>query len=97
MAATGLEAAVVFLLGVDGLLEGESDPRLDDNARAELAAENTRLLYMSCTRAARRLVIFSKLMDPGIPDVRMMNPTDQVADSCTVDVCMRRHDTPVVR
>jgi hypothetical protein len=74
MAATGLEAAVVFLLGVDGLLEGESDPRLDDNGRAELAAENTRLLYMSCTRAARRLVIFSKLMDPGIPDVRMMNP-----------------------
>lgn len=59
MAATGLEAAVVFLLGIDGLLEGEADPRLDKNARAELAADNTRLLYMACTRAARRLVIFS--------------------------------------
>lgn len=59
MAATGLEAAVVFLLGVDGLLESEADPRLDENARAELAADHTRLLYMACTRAARRMVIFS--------------------------------------
>lgn len=60
MAATGLEAAVVFLLGVDGLFEKENDPRLDDAARAELAADHTRLLYMACTRAARRLVIFSQ-------------------------------------
>jgi len=59
MAATGLEAAVVFLLGVDGLLESEADPRLDRDARAELAADHTRLLYMACTRASRRLVIFS--------------------------------------
>lgn len=60
MAATGLEAAVVFLLGADGLLESEADPRHDANARAELAADHTRLLYMACTRAARRLVIFCK-------------------------------------
>ncbi|GAA5481299.1 hypothetical protein [Haloferula sargassicola] len=59
MAATGLEAAVVFLLGVDILLEKEGDPRLDEAARAELAADHTRLLYMACTRAARRLVVFS--------------------------------------
>lgn len=59
MAATGLEAAVVFLLGIDGLLESEADPRLDPAARAERAADHTRLLYMACTRAARRLVIFS--------------------------------------
>lgn len=58
--ATGLEAAVVFLLGVDSLLEREGDPRLDDAARAELAADHTRLLYMGCTRAARRLVVFSQ-------------------------------------
>lgn len=58
--ATGLEAAVVFLLGVDNLLESEGDPRLDEAARAELAADHTRLLYMGCTRAARRLVIFSQ-------------------------------------
>ncbi len=65
MAATGLEAAVVFLLGIDGLLQCESDPRLDASARAELAADHTRLLYMACTRAARRLVIFSSHWPPG--------------------------------
>lgn len=64
MAATGLESAVVFLLGIDGLLEREADPRLDAAARAELAADHTRLLYMACTRAARRLVIFSRHWSP---------------------------------
>ncbi len=58
--ATGLEAAVVFLLGIDRLLEAEGDPRLDTEARAERAAAHTRLLYMATTRAARRLVIFSE-------------------------------------
>ena len=58
-AATGLEAAAVFLLGIDQLLASEADPRLDADARTELAADHTRLLYMAATRAARRLVIFS--------------------------------------
>jgi len=58
--ATGLEAAVVFLLGIDRLLEAEGDPRLDPEARSERAAAHTRLLYMAVTRAARRLVIFSR-------------------------------------
>ncbi len=58
--ATGLEAAVVFLLGIDTLLEAEGNPRLDSEARAERAAAHTRLLYMATTRAARRLVIFSR-------------------------------------
>lgn len=56
-AATGLEAAVVFLLGIDRLLAREADPRLDAPARAELAADHTRLLYMAFTRAASRLVV----------------------------------------
>lgn len=59
-AATGLEAAVVFLLGVDSLIGKEQDPRLDVSARAEMAADHTRLLYMACTRAASRLIILSK-------------------------------------
>jgi hypothetical protein len=46
-------------LGVDSLLEREGAPRLDESARAELAADHTRMLYMGCTRAARRLVVFS--------------------------------------
>lgn len=58
-AATGLEAAAVILLGIDRLLEAEGDPRLDADARAELAAGHTRLLYMAVTRAARRLVIIT--------------------------------------
>lgn len=58
-AATGLEAAVVFLLGIDRLLAREADPRLDAPARAELAADHTRLLYMAFTRAASRLVVLT--------------------------------------
>lgn len=64
--ATGLEAAVVFLLGIDRLLEAEGDPRLDPEARAERAANHTRLLYMAATRAGRRLVIFSERWDQSI-------------------------------
>jgi len=59
-AATGLEAAVVFLLGLDDLLDAEADPRLDPEARDELAAAHTRLIYMACTRAARRLVVITR-------------------------------------
>lgn len=58
-AATGLEAAIVFLLGVDELLEAEDDVRLDEQARSELRADHTRLLYMACTRAGQRLVVVS--------------------------------------
>lgn len=62
--ATGLEAAVVFLLGIDRLLEAEGDPRLESDARAERSAAHTRLLYMAATRAARRLVVFSERWPP---------------------------------
>ncbi|MCF7674102.1 MAG: hypothetical protein K9N23_15695 [Akkermansiaceae bacterium] len=58
-AATGLEAAVVFLLGIDWLLAKEGDPRLDADARAELAADHTHLIYMAATRAARQLVVLT--------------------------------------
>jgi len=55
--ATGLEASVVFLVGVDSLLSesgipGQSKDELD--ARAE---ENGRKLYMAMTRAGQRLVM----------------------------------------
>jgi superfamily I DNA/RNA helicase len=65
--ATGLEAAVVFLLGIDTLLESEGDPHLDPESRAARAAAHTRLLYMATTRAARRLVIYSEYLDHGDP------------------------------
>lgn len=59
-AATGLEASIVFLLGIDHLLDAEEDPRLTTEERAELIAAQTRQLYMAFTRAGQRLVILTK-------------------------------------
>jgi superfamily I DNA/RNA helicase len=56
-AATGLEAAVVFLVGIADLIAAEEDYHLKDEARAERLRDNTRKLYMAFTRAARKLVI----------------------------------------
>jgi superfamily I DNA and RNA helicase len=59
-AATGLEAAIVLVLGLDRILEKERDPRLDAANLAELQADHAKMLYVACTRAARRLVVFSR-------------------------------------
>jgi superfamily I DNA/RNA helicase len=56
-AATGLEAPVVILLGVDALLESEQDPRLSAEERNDLRRDHTRMLYMGFTRAGQRLVV----------------------------------------
>lgn len=56
-AATGLEAPIVFLMGVRGLYEAEQSVRLSESERAELIRDNTRKLYMACTRAGQRLVL----------------------------------------
>lgn len=56
-AATGLEAPVVILLGVDHLLEAEDDMRLSNDERRELRRDHTRKLYMGFTRAGQRLVV----------------------------------------
>ena len=56
-AATGLEAPVVIVLGMDRLLEAESDPRLSDSERNDLRRDHTRMLYMAFTRAGQRLVV----------------------------------------
>jgi hypothetical protein len=55
--ATGLEAPIVFLLGVHALYEEEQSVRLSEGERAELIRDNTRKLYMACTRAGQRLVL----------------------------------------
>jgi hypothetical protein len=55
--ATGLEAEVVFLLGMDNLLAGPALAEdIDDAQRLALEA-NARKLYMAMTRASRRLVV----------------------------------------
>ena len=56
-AATGLESPVVFLIGTADLIAAEADYHLKEEARAERVRDNTRRIYMACTRAARRLVI----------------------------------------
>jgi superfamily I DNA/RNA helicase len=56
-AATGLEAPIVFLMGVHALYQEEQSVRLSDAERAELIRDNTRKLYMACTRAGQRLVL----------------------------------------
>jgi hypothetical protein len=61
-AATGLEASVVFLLGIDSLLHKESSPLLVTDERDDLITQNTRQLYMAFTRAAQKLIIFSELL-----------------------------------
>lgn len=67
-AATGLEAPVVMLLGMDMLLESEADPRLPPEERAELRRDHTRKLYMGFTRAGQKLLVFRR--GPAKPPTR---------------------------
>lgn len=56
-AGTGLEAPIVFLIGVADLLAAEDDLQRSQDQRVELRRDNTRRLYMAFTRAAQRLVV----------------------------------------
>lgn len=56
-AATGLESLIVFLCGLDALLEKENALGLHADERDELTRDNTRRIYMAITRAAQKLVI----------------------------------------
>jgi hypothetical protein len=49
--ATGLEAPIVYLLGVSQLLEAEGNPLLDAEVREALCLRHARQLYMGFTRA----------------------------------------------
>ena len=56
-AGTGLEAPIVFVIGIDELFEREGDPRLSSEERGALRRDHTQQLYMAMTRAARQLVM----------------------------------------
>ena len=56
-AATGLEAPIVFLLGLDRIFEAEQDLQTDPADSSEQILRNTRKVYMALTRAMERLVI----------------------------------------
>lgn len=62
-AATGLEAPIVFLLGIDTILDRELDPQLSPGEREELHASQTCLLYMAFTRAGQKLIVLSTSPD----------------------------------
>jgi superfamily I DNA/RNA helicase len=64
LAATGLEAAVVILLGMDHLLESEGDLRLSEEERRDLRRDHTRMLYMGFTRAGQRLLVMRTAVCP---------------------------------
>lgn len=54
---TGLEASIVFIMGLHQLFEEEQSLRLSDEDRQQLILQNTRKIYMATTRAGRRLVL----------------------------------------
>ena len=56
-ATTGLEAPLVFILGLDRILEKEDSLQHDPEDRPELILRNTRKIYMALTRAMTNLVI----------------------------------------
>ena len=57
--ATGLEAAIVFLVGIESLFSAAHAPGSDDDELAELHEETARKLYMAMTRAGQRLVVLA--------------------------------------
>jgi superfamily I DNA and RNA helicase len=57
--ATGLEAAIVYLIGLEGLLLGYRPHGMADEAWEVEQVERRRKLYMAMTRAGQRLVLIS--------------------------------------
>lgn len=56
-AATGLEAPLVFILGIDQVFAQESDLSTDPADKPEHILRNTRKIYMTLTRAMNELII----------------------------------------
>ncbi|HLA33890.1 MAG TPA: DNA/RNA helicase domain-containing protein [Rhodocyclaceae bacterium] len=55
--ATGLEASVVFLVGIDNLLAAAEPSEHRDDAHQVLREESARKLYMAMTRAGQHLIL----------------------------------------
>jgi hypothetical protein len=51
---------IVYVLGLDLLIEREGDPRLEADALEELQADHAKMFYVACTRTARKLAIFAR-------------------------------------
>ncbi len=57
--ATGLEASVVFLVGLENLLSAGRLPKASEDEHAQRQEEQARKLYMAMTRAGQRLILIS--------------------------------------
>jgi superfamily I DNA/RNA helicase len=62
--ATGLEATVVFLVGIEDLLSDADLPGLRDDEQARRREGNARKLFMAMTRAGQRLALISSQRAP---------------------------------
>lgn len=62
--ATGLEAAVVFLVGIEDLLSDADLPGLSEDEQARRREANARKLYMAMTRAGELLALVSSQRAP---------------------------------
>jgi superfamily I DNA/RNA helicase len=63
--ATGLEASVVFLIGVEALYSEGRLPSTSDEEFAQGREERARKLYMAMTRAGQHLILLSSQRLPG--------------------------------
>jgi superfamily I DNA/RNA helicase len=62
--ATGLEASIVFLVGMENLFSSGKIPDLGEEEQIAMAEENARKLYMAMTRAGQRLILLSSQRIP---------------------------------
>jgi hypothetical protein len=56
---TGMEAGVIFVLGVGALLDAENNLDLNEEEKSIAHEESTRKLYVAMTRAGQKLLLFS--------------------------------------
>jgi len=61
---TGMEAGVVFVLGIGDLLDKANNLDLGDEEKVLVQQESTRKLYVAMTRAGQKLVLFSTVELP---------------------------------
>jgi len=58
-AATGLEAATVFILGIDAITTAHLNMSLNEDEKKETQTESAKKLYMAMTRASQKLIMLS--------------------------------------
>ena len=68
---TGMEAGIIFVLGVGDLLDKTNSLDLSDDEKIVVQQESTRKLYVAMTRAGQKLVLFSTEKFPENVEVLM--------------------------